>query len=268
LGLSESTAVITGGSKGMGKATCLCLAAEGTRVAVLARGRAGLDETVAACLNAGARDAVGISTDLKEKAPVADAFRQVADRWGQLNVLVNTVGPDEYGTRGFDRTDDDEWLAAFNVGTLAAVRCVRETLPLLRKASWARIVNVSAHSTKRQAPSLIAYTAAKAATTSVGTNLSQWLAPEGILENTVSPGTFMTDGLRGYLEALPAERHIELGDLWDAMRIIKEDFGHPAFLGRAGDPSEIARVIVFAASRANTYMTGADLNVDGGSDFT
>jgi 3-oxoacyl-[acyl-carrier protein] reductase len=267
LGLAGATAVVNGGSKGIGQATALCLAAEGAKVAILARGKEAIDDTVGACLEAGAADAVGIPTDLQLKASVADAFREIAGRWGELNALVNTVGPDEYGIRGFDGTDDDEWLAAFNVGTLASVRCVREALPLMRKASWARIVNVSAHSTKRQSPSLIAYTAAKAATTSTSKNLSQWLAPEGILVNTVSPGTFLTAGLQGYLDGLSAGRNIKTGDLRDAMRIIEEDFGHPAYLGRAGDPAEIARVIVFAASHANGYMTGADINVDGGSDF-
>ncbi len=65
----------------------------------------------------------------------------------------------------------------------------------------------------------------------------------------------------------PAERRIEPGDLYGTMRIMAEDFGHPAHLGRAGDPAEVGPVIAFVASRVNTYMTGADINVDGGSDF-
>ena len=128
-------------------------------------------------------------------------------------------------------------------------------------------MNVSAHSTKRQSPGLVAYTAAKAALTSVSKNLSQSLAPEGILVNTVSPGSFLSEGMKGYLRALPPERNIDPDDLHDAMRVITEDFGHPAYLPRAGDPSEIGPVIAFVGSRRNSYMTGADINVDGGSDF-
>jgi 3-oxoacyl-[acyl-carrier protein] reductase len=71
----------------------------------------------------------------------------------------------------------------------------------------------------------------------------------------------------GYLAALPPERSIDPDDLHDAMKVIAEDFGHPANLGRAGDPHEIGPVIAFVASRVNSYMTGADINVDGGSDF-
>jgi NAD(P)-dependent dehydrogenase (short-subunit alcohol dehydrogenase family) len=73
--------------------------------------------------------------------------------------------------------------------------------------------------------------------------------------------------MKGYLRALPAERGVDAEDLHDAMRVIREDFGHPANLGRAGDPKEIGPVIAFVGSRVNTYMTGADVNVDGGSDF-
>ena len=71
-----------------------------------------------------------------------------------------------------------------------------------------------------------------------------------------------------YLEALPAERNVDSTNVYDAMRVITEDFGHPAHLPRAGDPKEIGAVIAFVGSRVNSYMTGANINVDGGSDFT
>ena len=267
LGFDGATAVINGGSKGMGRAAAECLAADGAKVAVLARGKAALDETVEALLAAGSPDAVGISTDLTNDDDVRAAFAQVGERWGNLNVLVNAAGPVEVGMVGFEQLDDAEWHATFDIGAMSAVRCVRHALPLMRAAEWARIVNVSAHSTKRQTTSLVAYTAAKAAMTSISKNLSQSLAPEGILVNTVSPGSFLSPGMREYLAALPPERNVDPDSLVDAMRVIKEDFGHPAHLPRAGDPKEIGAVIAFVASRRNTYMTGANINVDGGSDF-
>jgi 3-oxoacyl-[acyl-carrier protein] reductase len=148
------------------------------------------------------------------------------------------------------------------------VRCTRACLPMLRAAEWGRIVNVAAHSVKRQTPGLVAYTASKAAMTSISKNLSLALAPEEILVNTVSPGTFLSEGLVNFLEGLPAERGVDATDLYDAMRVIAEDFGHPAQMPRAGDPTEIGAVIAFVGSRVNSYMTGANINVDGGSDFT
>ncbi|MGZ6925934.1 MAG: SDR family NAD(P)-dependent oxidoreductase [Acidimicrobiia bacterium] len=268
LGLRDAAVVVSGGSKGMGRAAAVCFAAEGARVAVLARGRAALDATVDEMGTAGAADAVGIVTDLTVRETVDAAFAELADRWGALNVLVNAAGPVEVGIRRFEDLDDDEWMATFDIGTLSAARCVRAALPLLRAAEWARIVNVSAHSTKRQSPELVAYTASKAALTSLGKNLSASLAGDGILVNTVSPGSFLSEGMRGYLRALPVERGVDPDSLEDAMRVIAEDFGHPAHLPRAGDPREIGPVIAFLGSRVNSYMTGANVNVDGGSDFT
>ena len=182
-------------------------------------------------------------------------------------MLVNVAGPVDVGIGPFEDLDDAEWLATFDIGTMSVVRSVRAALPLLRRADWARIVNVSAHSTKRQSPAIVAYTAAKAALTSVTKNLSLSLAPEGILVNCVSPGSFNSAGMRGYIDALPPERHADPDDLVDVMRIMAEDFGHPAHIGRAGDPAEIGPVIAFLASPVNSYTTGANVNVDGGSDF-
>lgn len=267
LGLRGAHVVVSGGTKGMGRAAAECFARDGAKVAVLARGQAGLDETVAALGDLGAADVVALHADLTDAAAVAAAFAELAARWEVLNVLVNAAGPVEVGIGRFDAIDDDEWLATFDIGTLSAVRCVRSALSMLRAAPWARIVNVSAHSTKRQSADIVAYTAAKAALTSLSKNLSVWLAPDGILVNTVSPGSFASEGMRSYVRSLPPERHADPDDLHDVMRVITEDFGHPAHLGRAGDPTEIGPVIAFVGSKVNTYMTGANVNVDGGSDF-
>jgi 3-oxoacyl-[acyl-carrier protein] reductase len=268
LGLTNATALVSGGSKGMGRAAAECLASEGARVAILARGPASLSETLDDLADRGIHDPIGISTDLLSEDAVNEAFRWVMDRWGPLNVLVNAAGPIDVGIGEFDSIDDNEWRAAFDIGVLSAVRCVRAALPLMRMSAWGRIVNISAHSTQRQSPGLVAYTAAKSALTSLSKNLSQHLAPTGILVNTVSPGSFLSEGMKTYLRSLPPERAADPESLVDAMRIIDEDFGHPAHLGRAGDPREIGPVIAFLSSRANTHITGANVNVDGGSDFT
>jgi 3-oxoacyl-[acyl-carrier protein] reductase len=251
----------------MGRAAAESFAAEGARVAVLARGRQALDDTVAALRSAGSPDPIGIRADLCDQAQVDAALAQLGERWRHLNVLVNAAGPVDVGVARFEDVDDDEWAATFDIGCISAARCVRAALPLLRAAEWARVVNVSAHSTKRQSPEIVAYTASKAALTSLTKNLSLSLAAEGILVNTVSPGSFLSAGMYGYLRSLPPERKIDPDSLEDAMKVIAEDFGHPAHLPRAGDPKEIGTVIAFVASRTNSYMTGANINVDGGSDF-
>jgi NAD(P)-dependent dehydrogenase (short-subunit alcohol dehydrogenase family) len=270
LGLAGAKAVVAGGTKGMGLAAAECFAADGASVAVLARRRDALDAALASLRALGSPQPLAIETDLRDPASIDRAFAHIGEQWGGVvNTLVNAVGPVDVGvSASVEELDDDEWAATFEIGTMSAVRCTRACLPLLRAADWGRIVNVSAHSTKRQSPGLVAYTASKAAMTSISKNLSLTLAPEEILVNTVSPGTFLSEGLLGYIEALPPERNVDPTSLYDAMRAIAEDFGHPAQMPRAGDPAEIGAVIAFVGSRRNSYMTGANINVDGGSDFT
>jgi NAD(P)-dependent dehydrogenase (short-subunit alcohol dehydrogenase family) len=264
LGLEGATAVVTGGSKGMGRAIAERLAIEGAQVAVLARGRQAIDDTVAALHGVGSDRSFGLTVDVTDKEGVDAAFAELDRRWSSLNVLVNTLGP---GAGRFEQLDDGDWDATFDLGVMAAVRCVRAALPLLRAAPWARIVNVSAHSTQRQSPLLVAYTAAKSALTSVSKNLSKSLAPDGILVNTVSPGSIVTASFSEGLRAAFEEEGLDATDPIDVMTWIDKHFHQPADLGRAGLPEEVASVTAYLASLTNGYVTGANVNVDGGSDF-
>ncbi len=264
LGFAGATAVVTGGSKGMGRAIAQTLADEGARVAVMARGREALDETVSALIDRGSPDAVGLSVDMKDPAAITDAFSAIGARWGSLNALVHTIGPTD---GSFEDLDDAGWDAALALGTMAGVRCIRAALPLLRAAEWARIVNFAAHSIQRQNPRLVAYTASKAALTSLSKNLSKSLAPEGILVNTVSPGTIVTASFTENLRGILAADGLDASDPVDVMRWVENTFHQPADTGRAGIPDEVASITVYLASRRNGYVTGANVNVDGGSDF-
>jgi 3-oxoacyl-[acyl-carrier protein] reductase len=264
LGFRDAAVVVTGGTKGMGRATAELVAAEGARVAVLARGQKALDETVAALDARGAPDAVGLAVDVADPGQIADAFAAIDRRWGSLNALINTVGPFA-GT--FEELSDAEWDSAFALGTMSAVRCVRAALPLLRKGEWARIVNLAAHSIQRQSARLVAYTASKAALASVSKNLARSLGPEGILVNTVSPGTIVTASFSTTLRPALEAEGLDPTDPHDVMRWIEKHFHHPADLGRAGLPEEVASITAYLASRCNGYVTGANVNVDGGSDF-
>jgi NAD(P)-dependent dehydrogenase (short-subunit alcohol dehydrogenase family) len=265
LGLADAAVVVAGGTTGMGRAAADCFAADGARVAVLARSQDDLDATVADLTALGSPDALGLRTDLFDDASVRAAVTEAGERWGHLNAVVNAGGPMALGIKGFEDYTDEEWLSVIDGLALSSVRTIRAALPYLRKADWARIVNVSAMSTKRQSAALVAYTAAKSALTSLTKNLSLSLAAEGILVNTVSPGTFVSASFKSALAEMPG---VDENDLTDVARFIGEGFGHHIFLGRAADPSEIGPVIAFAASARNTYMTGANINVDGGSDFT
>jgi 3-oxoacyl-[acyl-carrier protein] reductase len=264
LGLAGSTAVVTGGSKGMGLAIAETLAAEGARVAVMARGAEALEGAEEKLRAAGAPDAIGISVDMADATSIVDGFASVADRWGQLNSLVHTIGP---GDGYFEEMDDAGWDAAFALGTMSGVRSIRAALPMLRAADWARIVTLSAHSIQRQNPRIVAYTASKAALSSVTKNLSKSLAKDGILVNCVCPGTIVTASFTENLKDILAADGLDASDPHDVMTWINDNFHQPCDLGRAGLPEEIASITAYLASRRNGYVTGAAVNVDGGSDF-
>jgi 3-oxoacyl-[acyl-carrier protein] reductase len=263
LGLANATAAVVGGSRGMGFASARCLAEEGARVAVIGRSRASLDSAATELTSLGSPDAVGLVADIGDVAQVDEVFAELGERWnGELNVLINTVGPSVRGS--FEELTDEQWRQSVDDGAMGMVRCVRSALPLLRNAKWARIVNFSAHSTQRQSVVLPAYTAAKAMLTSVSKNLSLLLAKDEILVNVVSPGSIASESLVGWAKSVG----VDGDDPYRLMDAIAEHFGHPAQLPRAGLPEEIGPVVAFLASRRNSYMTGANINVDGGSDFT
>jgi NAD(P)-dependent dehydrogenase (short-subunit alcohol dehydrogenase family) len=264
LGLTGSAAVVTGGSKGMGLAIAETLAAEGARVAVMARGQAALDSAVESLVSAGAPDAVGIGVDMSDGESIAAGFAEVAERWGAINSLVHTIGP---GDGYFEEMDDAQWDEAFALGTMSGVRSIRAALPMLRTAEWARVVTLSAHSIQRQNPRIVAYTASKAALSSVTKNLSKSLAKDGILVNCVCPGTIVTASFTENLKDILAAEGLDASDPKHVMQWIETHFHQPCDLGRAGLPEEIASITTYLASRRNGYVTGATVNVDGGSDF-
>lgn len=264
LGFDGATAVVTGGSKGMGLAIAECLGAEGASVAIMARGQAALDSAAERIRTAGAPEVLPISVDMADAVSIESAFASIRGAWGSLNVLVHTVGP---SAGAFEDLDDDDWHAAFDLGTMSAVRSVRAALPMLRAADWARIVTLSAHSIQRQSARLVAYTATKSALSSFTKNLSKSLGGEGILVNCVCPGTIVTASFTEILKEALAADGLDSSDPHDVMKWVENTYGHPCDIGRAGLPGEVASVTTYLASRRNGYVTGATVNVDGGSDF-
>ena len=261
LGFADATAVIAGGTRGIGLATAVCLAEQGARIGVIGRDDARLKETATTLADAGSPEVLTLTADLSSASDVDTVFATVGAHWGGLNVLVNAAGPT--GAGRFEDLDDARWTAAFDQGVLSAVRCVRAALPLLRAARWARVVNLTAMSVQHQSAGLVSYTAAKSALLSVTKNLARSLAGDAILVNAVAPGPILTDWARPML----ASAGIEMDDPIAAFGVLGRDHGMSVDLGRLGLPHEVAAVIAFCASRANTFMTGAHLNVDGGSDF-
>jgi NAD(P)-dependent dehydrogenase (short-subunit alcohol dehydrogenase family) len=261
LGLANAAAVVVGGTRGMGFATSMCLADEGARIAIIGRPGPSLSRAADALTAAGSPTVLQLAADASSDADLNKAFAAVGAAWGEINVLINAVGPG--GSGGIEDLDDAGWLRAQDLGVMAAVRSVRAALPLLRAAAWARIVNLTATSVQHQLPYLVAYTAAKSSLLSVTKNLARSLAPEGILVNAVAPGPILTDWVVHALDGTG----VDITDPIEVFRWLHDAQGMSVDLGRLGLPEEVAAVITFCASQRNGFMTGAHLNVDGGTDF-
>jgi NAD(P)-dependent dehydrogenase (short-subunit alcohol dehydrogenase family) len=235
---------------------------------------------VAREIGARGRKALPVATDLNTTAGVTELFDAVVNHFGGCDILVNTLGSDEVPYMTLDVMPDDVWQQHLDIGLLAAVRCCRAAIPLMRQRGGGSIVNLSAMSIRKQFPSMVAYTAAKAALASVSKNLARTLGADDITVNTVCPGAILTEGVREKIAALGAEHWVTDAGRLDphdetiesVFLTIAREMGGPGHglvpdLGRPGRPDEIAAAVVFLCSARSRYTTGVMLNVDGGSDF-
>lgn len=272
LGFKGANVCVVGASRGIGKATARCLAAEGANVALIARSEKSLAKAEADCKAAGDGKVLLLPCDMSAPDEVIAAFARLADEFGSLNCLINNAA-NSVGTHGsFEKFQDEEaYIAAYDRNTLGYVRTTRAALPLLRKAGWARIVNVSSMSTAKPQPQLHVFNMAKSALSSWSQALAKELGPENILVNVVSPGSVMVESGNwgGVMNGYFAKHGLDPKSPQDAMKLGKLQFGadESAWTERTGLADEYARVLTFVGSKANSYMTGANINVDGGYNF-
>jgi 3-oxoacyl-[acyl-carrier protein] reductase len=271
LGLKGAAVCVSGGSTGMGYESALLFAREGARVCITGLRQDEIDAAVEEFRKAGSPDAWGMAIELRKPESIAAAYRAIGERLGVLNTLVNMTGATGAPKHAhFADFAEEDWYHSFDIGTLAAMRCTRAALPLLRAAEWARVVNITSLSARINTPEMATYGTSKSAMQGLSKTMAVTLAPDNILVNSICPGTFVTGAFKQWMRDWNAQaRGFDPDNLVDCYRWIIEDFGGRTngWLGRCAAPSELAPVVVFVGSRANTYMTGADINVDGGTDY-
>jgi NAD(P)-dependent dehydrogenase (short-subunit alcohol dehydrogenase family) len=271
LGLAGAAVCVSGGTKGLGRAAALAFAREGARVVVSARGADGLTETVAALREAGAPDAFGVQADIMSPDSIEGLFRQIADRWGELNTLINmaaVAGPSE--GEDFTAVPDEQWRNYIEGGIMSAVRCTRAAVPLMRKAGWGRVINISSISSRLGIPQEAPYMTAKAGLNAASKNMAWALAREGILVNTVTPGVFRSEGLADYIRAVDPAGKYDPDSLVGCWRFTCErgSSRYGGAIGRVARPEELSPLLLLLGSPMNSYIVGANIPVDGGTDFS
>lgn len=244
LGLTGKAALVTGASRGIGAAIAAGLAAEGCRVAIVARGEERLNALAERLRETGA-DVLPIAGDLTERDAAARVVVTAEDAFGGLDIVVNNLGGGRMGD------DDEDWLFTLDVNLLTAMRCCRAAIPGMKARRSGAITIVSSISGSMVGGGMPSYNVAKAAEIMYARTLARDLAPFGIRANTVSPGSIMFEG--GGWARRQASHPEEIADF------VARDMPR----GRFGTPEEIADVTVFLSSDRASLISGADINVDG-----
>ncbi|MEL6776921.1 MAG: 3-oxoacyl-[acyl-carrier-protein] reductase [Cyanobacteria bacterium J06597_16] len=241
--LADKVAIITGSSRGIGKAAALAIASEGAKVVInYARSSDAADDVVSA-IKADGGEAIALQADVSQADDVDAMIKATMDAFGRIDVLVNNAGI----TRDtlLLRMKPEDWQAVIDLNLTGVFLCTRAVSKIMLKQRSGRIVNISSVAGLMGNPGQANYSAAKAGVIGFTKTVAKELAPRGVTANVVAPGFIATD-MTG-----------ELKNTEEILKFIP--------LARYGQPEEVAGLIRFlAADPAAAYITGQVMNVDGG----
>lgn len=242
--LENKTAIVTGGSRGIGRAICVELAKEGANIVTCyAKGAAAAEETVALCKEYGVQ-AIAIQADIAEKEDVEKLFAEALKVTGTIEILVNNAGITRDGL--LMRMSDDDFNQVIDTNLRGAFYCMRAASKLMMKKRYGRIVTISSVVGLIGNAGQVNYAASKAGVIGMTKSLAKELGSRNVTANAIAPGFITTD----MTDALP-----------DA---VKEQMAKEIPLARMGQPEDVANAVAFLVSDKASYITGQVLNVDGG----
>jgi NAD(P)-dependent dehydrogenase (short-subunit alcohol dehydrogenase family) len=251
LGLAGKVAIVTGGSKGIGRATALGLIAEGASVLVCARGQEALDEVVSAVGSASRERIAAIAADLTDGAAIKRVVAHCVEQFGRVDILINNAGSARPGE--FLKLDDHAWIDDWQLKFFGYVRMAREVLPHMERQGGGVILNVIGAAAMNPRRSYMIGGAANAALNHFTKALADEGSKAGVRVVGINPGPILTERLLKMRAALT--QSAEAAD---------EAFRKMTPLGRVGKVEEVADLVTFMVSERAAFIHGANITIDGG----
>jgi NAD(P)-dependent dehydrogenase (short-subunit alcohol dehydrogenase family) len=257
LQLSGKTAIVTGGSRGIGRAIATGLAAEGVDLAVLSRTAATLEEAAAAIARSTGRRVVPVVADTGDTEAVNAAVERAARELGRIDILVNNAArPGGAPPRpGLENLPDETFVEQMNVKVLGYLRCARAVVPYMKAQGWGRIVNISGLAARQTGNAIGSMR--NVAVSAMTKNLADELGPFGINVTCVHPGLTWTEYMQEQMEQQAASRGESLEDA-------RKRLAEQNAVRRIITAEDIANVVAFLASPLSVAMTGDSIAAGGG----
>lgn len=242
----EEVAIITGSSRGIGRAIALAFAKEGAKVVVTYNKEKSEAEAVVDQIISDGGESFAAQLDVRKQESVRELFKETQSKFGRIDILVNNAGINKRGH--FDEIELADWDLIMEVNLRGPFICSQEVFPYMIKQKKGRIINIASVAGQYHGPKTVHYAVSKAGLISLTKVVARYGAPHNILVNSVAPGIMMTDQTRDELNSPAGQKIVDM-----------------TLLKRAGELKDVASACVFLASEDQNYITGQVISVSGGA---